>query len=152
MMSQLLEFATSVANTIDENTVLPLSEAFGRPPDQFRLFVVFLIQYPNGWFMYYCVHGTWLRHIYSIVVGLLIQSYVYGFDMVHVFLISGVAYAIMNLAPRQKQAPMVMFWVLAYLSYNHLYMLLYHYGAFAMDITSQTMLLVCKLSSLAYCY
>lgn len=45
-----------------------------------------------------------------------------------------------------------MFWVLAYLSVNHLEVIIYKFGTYEMDITSQTMLLVCKLSSLAYCF
>lgn len=45
-----------------------------------------------------------------------------------------------------------MCWVLAYLSYSHLMALIYRFGSYDMDITSYTMLLVCKLSALAYCY
>ena len=45
-----------------------------------------------------------------------------------------------------------MFWVLAYLSYGHLSALIYNFGGYDMEVTSYTMLLVCKLSSLAYCY
>lgn len=58
--------------------------------------------YPLGWFMYFCVRGRVLRHIFAISMGLLIQLYVYGWLIGHVFLISGVAYAIMNFFPRQK--------------------------------------------------
>lgn len=63
-----------------------------------------------------------------------------------------VAYMIMMLMPREKSAPYVMFWVLGYLSYSHLMSLLYSFGSYEMDITTYTMLLVCKLSALAYCY
>jgi hypothetical protein len=65
---------------------------------------------------------------------------------------SAVAYAMMAFLPRKTQAPFVMFWVLGYLSYSHLCALLYNFGGYEMDITSYTMLLVCKLSALAYCY
>jgi len=54
--------------------------------------------------------------------------------------------------PRKSQAPAVMIWVLLYLSYQHLLSVLYHFGSYEMDTTSYTMLLVCKLSALAYCY
>ena len=45
-----------------------------------------------------------------------------------------------------------MFWVLGYLSYSHLVTLIYNFGGYEMTISTYTMLLVCKLSSLAYCY
>ena len=45
-----------------------------------------------------------------------------------------------------------MIWVLLYLSYSHLHTLFYNFGGYEMDITTYTMLLVCKLSALAYCY
>ena len=109
---------------------------FGRTPDAIRIFVIFLLQYPNGWFMHYCLHGTALRHLYAVVLGILIQLYLFGSDILHVVVMSSVAYAIMNLMPRHKQAPYVMFWVLGYLSYNHLYALIYKFGNYEMDITS----------------
>lgn len=45
-----------------------------------------------------------------------------------------------------------MFWVLGYLSYQHFSQMMNNFGGYEMEITSYTMLLVCKLSSLAFCY
>lgn len=45
-----------------------------------------------------------------------------------------------------------MFWVLGYLSYQHIYKLWFSFGVYNFDITMYTMLLVCKLSALAFCY
>ena len=115
--SDLISMGSSLAASIDEAAVLPIGDLIGRPPDQVRIFLIFLLQYPNGWFMHYCVHGTTVRHIYNIVLGILIQMYLYGFGIFHVILMTVVAYAMMLLMPRHKQAPYVMFWVLGYLSY-----------------------------------
>ena len=110
------------------------------------------MQYPIGWVFHYAVHGTFVRHMLTILIGILFQTYLYGFGILHVVFMAGVAYLVMMLMPRHKQAPVVMAWVLAYLSYSHLDALLNHFGDYQMDITSYTMLLVCKLSALAYCY
>jgi hypothetical protein len=102
--------------------------------------------------MHYFIHGTKTRHIFNIVMGVIIQMYVFGFDIFHVIVMSAVAYAMMAFLPRKTQAPVVMVWVLAYLSYNHLLSILYRFGSMNMDISTYTMLLTCKLSALAYCY
>ncbi len=69
--------------------------------------------------MHYCLHGTFVRHMYSIVLGILIQSYLYGFaeGALVVAFMSAIVYAIMMFMPRHKQAPVVMFTVLGFLSY-----------------------------------
>ena len=76
----------------------------------------------------------------------------FGFGILHVILMTSVAYALMIVFPRHKQANYVMFWVLGYLSYSHLDSLINRFGSYDMDITTYTMLLVCKLSALAFCY
>lgn len=114
--------------------------------------MIFLVQYPLGWLLHYGIHGTLFRHLFTTIIGVLFQLYLYGFAIMHVILMTIVAYAMMILMPRDKSAPAVMLWVLAYLSYSHLTQLIYNFGGYEMEITSYTMLLVCKLSSLAYCY
>ena len=42
--------------------------------------------------------------------------------------------------------------VLAYLSSQHIYRMWVNFGGFNLDITTFTMLLICKLSALAFCY
>jgi lysophospholipid acyltransferase 1/2 len=41
---------------------------------------------------------------------------------------------------------------LLYLSGQHIYRMLTNFGGWEMDITTQTMLLVARLSSLGFCY
>ena len=102
--------------------------------------------------MHYCVHGTTLRHLYAITLGLLIQLFMFGTGIVHVFVMSSVVYLMMNVLPRRAQAAYVMYFVLAYLSAQHIYRMWQNFGGFELDITTFTMLLICKLSALAYCY
>lgn len=116
------------------------------------MFLIFVIQYPIGWVIHFAIHGTLFRHLFTMSIGILMQLYLYGFAVGHVVLMTVVSYAMMMFMPRDKSAPAVMLWVLAYLSYSHLTQLLYNFGGYEMEVTSYTMLLVCKLSSLAYCY
>ena len=141
-----------MAEVVDGIAVTPLCEIFSRPPDQIRMFLIFVIQYPIGWVMHYAIYGTLFRHLFTMCIGIVMQLYLYGFAVGHVVLMTVVSYAMMIFMPRDKSAPAVMFWVLAYLSHQHLTQLLYNFGGYEMEVTSYTMLLVCKLSSLAYCY
>lgn len=45
-----------------------------------------------------------------------------------------------------------MAWVLGYLSYQHISRMITNFGGFDIDVTTYTMLLVCKLSAMAFCY
>ena len=59
-----------LADSLDKIAVLPLCDAFGRGPDQIRIFLVFLLQYPIGWSMHYLVHGTVVRHLFTLILGI----------------------------------------------------------------------------------
>ena len=71
-MSLLFDLGQSAADLVDAQIAEPVANAFGRPVDQIRIFIIFLFQFPNGWFMHYCLHGTMIRHLYSIVLGILL--------------------------------------------------------------------------------
>ena len=73
----------------------PIADMVSIQSDFIRLYVVFLIAYPLGWIMHYCVHGTVARHLYATILGVLIVLYMYGYEIFHVLLMSGVAYAMM---------------------------------------------------------
>lgn len=45
-----------------------------------------------------------------------------------------------------------MIFVITYLSGQHIHRMLANFGGFELDITTFTMLLICKLSALAFCY
>jgi len=70
----------------------------------------------------------------------------------HVYIYASVAYAIMNLLPRNQQHYVMMVFLLAYMSSQHIYAMLTDFGGFNMDITTYTMILVCKLWMLSWTY
>lgn len=141
-----------MADQIDNTVAQPIVDFINLPIDQIRIFLIFLIQYPIGWIMHFFIRGTTLRHLYATTIGIAFQLYCYRWDVKHVVLMSVVAYLMMAVLPRQKQANFVMAWVLGYLSYSHICSILFTFGQYKLDITTYTMLLVCKLSALAFCY
>ena len=76
----------------------------------------------------------------------------FGADIVHVVFMASVAYAMMKFMKRDVQQKAVMAWVLFYLSCSHLDSVINKFGSYDMNITTYTMLLVCKLSALSFCY
>ena len=68
---------------------------------------------------------------------------------------SGVAYGMMLVFARDTQQKFVMAWVLLFLSYEHIdieFNANKFGGGYDLNVRTYTMLLVCKLSSLAFCY
>ena len=100
MTEQIVDIGLKLANQLDSVAVYPIADAVGIQSDFIRLYIVFLAQYPMGWIMHYFIHGTVARHLYAIVLGALIQLYMYGYEVSHVLLMSGVAYAMMLVLPR----------------------------------------------------
>jgi hypothetical protein len=119
-----------------------------------RLFVVFLLQYLLGFFIHYFVHGTILRHLFVTVVGVLIMLWMFGYGVLQVCLMGYGGYAMMLVIPRNgsKLGKYVTWFVLALLSYHHIEAMLRNWGGYDLVITTQTMLLACKISALAFCY
>ncbi len=72
--------------------------------------------------------------------------------ILHVIGMTIVSYLLMALLPRKHQQSYVMAWCLGYLTVNHLYRMYTNFGGFDLDISTYTMLQVCKLSAIAFCY
>jgi hypothetical protein len=70
----------------------------------------------------------------------------------HTLLMTFVAYGLMKFAPRQKQTTYVFVWVMAYLSFQHIYRMWANFGGYDMDITTYSMILTAKLSALSFCF
>ena len=144
--------SANIFDQLDNLLVRPISDSTGQPFDQVRILLVFLVQYPLGWFFHFFVHGTTVRHLFNVLIGFLIQYYVYRDGVLHVLLLTAVAYLMMAVLPRNTQQKYVMGWVLGYLTFNHLHRMYTDFGGFNLDISTFNMLQVCKLSGLAFCY
>ena len=96
----LVEQGQVVADLLDNAIVHPIADAIGQQAAFIRLFLIFFAQYPIGWVMHYAMHGTLIRHVYTITIGVLIQLYMFGLDIFHVILMSAVAYLMMMFMKR----------------------------------------------------
>lgn len=63
-----------------------------------------------------------------------------------------ITYFLMVLLPRGSQHKFVFAFNLGYLSCSHIYRMYTNFGGWDMDITTYTMVLTAKLSSLGFCY
>ena len=102
--------------------------------------------------MYYFVKGRIPRHLFASLLGILIQLYMYGFEILHNILLTYGAYIIMAAFPRQKQTTWVTAWVFSYLTYNHWDAYMNRFMLYDMGISTYTMLQVLKLQALAWNY
>jgi len=123
-----------------------------QPTDQMRLVLIFFLQYPLGWVQFYMVPNGTRKHLWNIIVGFIIQYYLFRSGVLHVILMTGVTWALMNFLPRNVQQRYVMTWVLSYLTCNHLYRMYTNFGGYDLEISTFTMLQVCKLSAMSFCY
>lgn len=92
------------------------------------------------------------RHVVNTVLGLLGMTYFYGYQMYHILLMSAIAWLIMAFTPRSQSYKLVCAFVFTHLSLSHLYQFWYRYGAYDIDVTTNTMLLTLRLQALAFSY
>jgi len=92
------------------------------------------------------------RYLFNLIVGGLLQLYMFRETTYHIYLMAGVAYIIMNIFARDFQHKVMMVFLLGYLSGQHIYSMLNDFGGFNMDITTYTMILVAKLWMLSWAY
>ena len=57
--------------------------------------------------------------MYVIILGVFLQFYMFGNEIFHVIILTYVSYALMGLAPRDKQQHIVTVFVFSYLTYNN---------------------------------
>ena len=143
---------SAAATAMDSISVDPLVALIGLPADQLRLFVIWILQFPVGYFLHFSIHGAFQRHCVNLLLGLLGMSYFYGADMMHVFFMGMGSYLIMAVLPRDKSYLFVCVYAFSYLSVSHIHAVLYHFGSYDLDITTNTMLLTLRLIALAFSF
>lgn len=98
------------------------------------------------------IEGRKQRMSFCLIMGLFIQSYVFGKQIAHIYIMAYVGYAMMKFLPRTEQHMYVCYWALGYLSCQFLYAMYTEFGGFKMDSTSYTMFVCTKIWTLAWSY
>ena len=114
--------------------------------------VCMILAYPLCWIMSIAVRGTLARHLYSTLTGLLLQIYMYRDGIVHSLSMTLITYFLMNILPRNQQHKAVFVFTMGFVSVSHIFNMLTNFGGWDLDITTFTMILMCKLSSVSFCY
>lgn len=76
----------------------------------------------------------------------------YGYEIIHVFAISFVSYVAMMVLPRQKQNWFVIPYLMAMVLWNHIHTMMTFEGKYPIDVSTFTMLQVCRFWALSFSY
>ena len=152
----IIQAPVLLAGMVDKAVIFPLSDLIGFQAEFIRLYLLFLATFPTGLVMHFCIHGKVARHLFSLVVGFLMQAYLYRYEVFHTAAITLGTQLIMSLSDRQKQHKYVFAWNFFYLSLLHIendfLPSKFGEGQYDMNIRNQTMALVLRLISLSFCY
>jgi len=132
----------------------PISAKIGLPVDQLnflacQLFALFL-SYPFRRLLHPATVGPVLRHLVSTFVGLGMAYFCFGYQVIHLFALSSVSYACMRFLTPAVSNRVVLVFALSYLSIVHVYRMYYDYGGHTLDVTGPLMIMVQKVTALAY--
>ena len=104
-------------------------------------------------FLNYLITVPFIRLIYSLVFGLLLQYALYGTGIIHTFISTVITYLFITFFGRKKSAFYVLIITIIYLTYLHLSRMITDYGEWTIDDpTTIYMMTICKFSSLAFSY
>jgi lysophospholipid acyltransferase len=121
------------------------------PEDQFKAVFSFIIMLPIGWSMR-LLQCPKLRLAYSLVLGLVMQFYIYGWTMLHVFVASVVNLLLIKYCEPGKVGKVALIYNFSHNSYIHLYRFFFNYDTWSIEISLIFMMVMCKLSGFAYAY
>lgn len=133
--------------------VEPIATTLGIPLDQTKLVICFLVSLPLGWFQWAFLKCKMVRQLYSLVTGLSIGLFMFGFEGLSNFMFSSVVvYLMLRFLPRHKVALPVFVFSFGFLSFVHIRRMYLDYMGWSMDASSIQMLATVKFISLAFCY
>jgi lysophospholipid acyltransferase len=91
-----------------------------------------------------------LKHLYSMVVGILLMQWIFASDWIHSFISSLVTYLLCLFFPRKYLGIAVFVWAMGFMTVCHLYRMYVSYMSGIFDFTGTQMVLTMKLTSFAY--
>lgn len=130
------------------------ADALGIPLDQVTYLICLLLTLILGIaFRIYCPAskvGISSRHLISAFIGCSIGFFYYGFDFLYLILQLVITYLILKLAPIEYMHILVFIFSISYLSFIHIYLMIYDYGGYSVGIDIPIMLSTQKFISLAF--
>lgn len=142
----------SQISQLRKNTCDYLEGILGAPSEQLCLIITILLTIPFS-FINYLIHGKYTRLYYSLILGLIFQYSIYGFNFLHVIISSIFVYLFILFLGRKVTPWIVLIVTLIHLSALNIYRVIYMYGEWAIDDTTTIyMMSLCKFSSFAFSY
>ena len=133
--------------------MIAIADAVSKPEDHVRLIMCLVLQTPIGFILNTFVTSPGLpRYLYSMVVGFFIQLYMFRETTYHIYLYALGCWVLMHVLPRNTQHKVMVAFLLTYMSSQHIYSMITDFGGFHMDVTTYTMILVCKLWMFSFAY
>ncbi len=120
------------------------------PEDQLRVISALLICVPLSYLMQK-MRLPVTRKSYSLIVGLLLQYWIYRTDLIYPLMMHCAVYGLIVLLGR-KCGFIVTVFSLVTLSVYQMYLMIYYYGIWKIDVSVVLMTSVCKYSLFAYAY
>ena len=133
-------------------TVTPVSEQTGLPESQLRFVMVWFLNFPLCWCIFYWAQGATARHLANFLIGFTCTFYFYGYGGLHVCLISTVTYLLLKYAPRERSQVYIMVFAFLHLSYLHMLSAYFNFGSYDLEITTNMMLTTLRMQALGYSY
>ena len=95
------------------------------------------------------IKGRLAKEICSLILGTVLQFYVYGSDIPFIFIVHALMYTICYSFPK-KCGGIVTLLSLSILSSYHIYRMIINYGSWTLDVSTVLMTITCKYSMVAY--
>ena len=104
-------------------------------------------------FLNYCIHNRYLRLVYSLLVGLILQYSIYGKNILHTIIATIITYFFVYFFGRKLSPFYLLIGTLAHLSYLNIYRMIVNYGDWAIDdISTIYMITMAKFSAFGFSY
>ena len=90
------------SDSFDDLLIRPISNELGLAEDQIRIIVCWLLMFPMGWFMHFCVRGRNFRHFVNVLFGTVGITYFFGWEVWQVYAMTFTTWMLMRFLPRDK--------------------------------------------------
>ncbi|CAM9836940.1 unnamed protein product, partial [Chrysoparadoxa australica] len=106
--------------------------------------------YPLGFLFSRLPLGVSVKHFISLFIGAWFMQFIFYAQWIHSFAAITGSYLMILVLPKQMMPYAVMTFVMVYIALSHLYRMYVDYMGWSLDFTGPQMILVMKLSSMAF--
>ncbi|CAM9195114.1 unnamed protein product [Discosporangium mesarthrocarpum] len=132
-----------------DKMAIELGETVGFDTATLKYVLMLLLCYPLS-FIFARLPSPTIKHIYSFLVGVWMMQFVFYSQWIHSLITTAVTYIMVLTLPNKYMPQVVFTFVMAYISFSHIYRQYVDWMGWSLDFTGPQMVLTIKLSSFAY--